>query len=175
MGDELVDVGWFRRRDLDQMVRIPRTLFLPVRISRTRIAYNAELWEKARMRVISKTRLREFWVTPKCGDSEGPLRAWHTHVSHKSVSWHSWSDVKAEYGSASLVGNCVVFNIGGNKYRLVTRILYPSQKVFILRCMTHAEYDEDTWKAGCGCYDPPPTKPAKETKTVPIKRKKRGE
>jgi mRNA interferase HigB len=76
------------------------------------------------------------------------------------------------FGSASLVGNCVVFNIGGNKYRLVTRILYPSQKVFVLRCMTHAEYDEDKWKVDCGCYDPPPAKPTKKIKTVPITRKK---
>ena len=64
--------------------------------------------------------------------------------------------MKAEFGTASLVGNCVVFNIGGNKYRLVTRILYPSQKVFILKVMTHEEYDEDTWKEECGCYSPPP-------------------
>ena len=122
------------------------------------------------MRVISKTRLRKFWETPGCEDSEGPLRAWHTHVSHKSVAWHSWADVKAEFGSASLVGHCVVFNIGGNKYRLVTRILYTSQKVFVLKMMTHAEYDDDKWKEDCGCYEPPP----KKIKRVTVKRKKRG-
>jgi len=130
------------------------------------------------MRVISKTRLREFWEAPGHQDSEGPLRAWHTHVSHKSVAWHSWADVKVEFGSASLIGNCVVFNIGGNKYRLVTRILYPSQKIFILKCMTHAEYDKDTWKAGCGCFEPP-SKPHKNIAAVtekanPMKRKYRG-
>ena len=131
------------------------------------------------MRVISKTRLREFWDLPACKDSEGPLRAWHSHVSHKSVSWHSWADVRAEFGSASRVGNCVVFNIGGNKYRLVTRILYPSQKVFALKCMTHAEYDEDKWKSDCGCYEPAPPKPGKGTKSTTeaakvVKRKNRG-
>lgn len=115
------------------------------------------------MRVISKTRLREFWKSPGFEDAEGPLRAWYTHVSHHSVAWQTWGDVKAEFGSASLVGNCVVFNIGGNKYRLVTRILYPSQKVFVLRCMTHSVYDEDSWKSTCGCYEPPPRKPAKRS------------
>ncbi len=85
------------------------------------------------MRIISKSRLREFWQTPGHKDAEGPLRAWHTHVSNKSVSWRSWGDVKQVFASASLIGDCVVFNIGGNKYRLVTRILYASQKVFILR------------------------------------------
>lgn len=59
------------------------------------------------------------------------------------------------FATASIVGNCTIFNIGGNKYRLVTRILFPSQKVFVLRVMTHAEYDDDRWKQDCGCYSPP--------------------
>jgi mRNA interferase HigB len=49
-----------------------------------------------------------------------------------------------------------VFNIGGNKYRLVTRVLYPSQKVFILRVMTHAQYDTEDWEEACGCFSRPP-------------------
>ena len=113
------------------------------------------------MRVISKARLKRFWESPGHRDAEGPLRAWYTHVNNRTVSWHSWGDVKAEFGSASLVGNCVVFNIGGNKYRLVTRVLYPSQKVFILKVMTHKEYDEDKWKEECGCFAPSP-KPKKK-------------
>lgn len=126
------------------------------------------------MRVISKARLREFWETPSHEDSEGPLRAWHTHISHKSVAWQSFAGVKAEFGTASLVGNCVVFNIGGNKYRLITRILYPSQKVFILKVMTHAEYDDDKWRESCGCFEPPPPKPSKKTKVRSVKKMKRG-
>jgi len=110
--------------------------------------------------VISKARLKQFWEIPGHEDSEGPLRAWYTHVSSRTVAWRSWGDVKAEFGTASLVGNCVVFNIGGNKYRLVTRVLYPSQKAFILRVMPHEEYDEDTWKEECGCFSPPPRKKA---------------
>lgn len=106
------------------------------------------------MRVISKARLRQFWVGHKY--AEGPLRAWYTHVDNRSVSWQSWADVKAEFASASIVGNCVIFNIGGNKYRLVTRILYPSQKIFVLKAMTHDVYDEDKWKEECGCYEVPP-------------------
>lgn len=109
------------------------------------------------MRVISKARLKEFWSQHE--DAEGPLRAWYAHVNSKTVSWQSWADVKADFATASIVGNCVVFNIGGNKYRLVTRILYPSQKVFVLKVMTHEEYDEDKWKQECGCYEPPPAPP----------------
>ena len=57
---------------------------------------------------------------------------------------------------ASTVGNCIVFNIAGNKYRLVTRILYRSQKVFILKVMSHTEYDNQNWKDECGCFAAPP-------------------
>jgi mRNA interferase HigB len=123
------------------------------------------------MRVISKSRLREFWDRPGRDDAEGPLRAWFTHVNSSSVSWQSWADVKADFASASIVGNCIVFNIGGNKYRLVIRVLYPSQKVFILKVMTHDEYDEDNWKKECGCYMPPP-EPTRKTR--PQRRKRNG-
>lgn len=129
------------------------------------------------MRVISKARLRLFWEQPGHEGAEGPLRAWYTHVNHRTVAWYSWAEVKAEFASASLVGNCVVFNIGGNKYRLVTRILYPSQKVFVLQVMTHADYDQDQWKEECGCYEPPPPKPTtkrpKPGTTRPPKQKRR--
>jgi mRNA interferase HigB len=112
--------------------------------------------EERGMRVISKSRLRQFWESAVGRAAEGPLRAWYGHVNSTSVCWHSWSDVKADFPMASLVGTCVVFNIGGNKFRLVTRILYRSQKVFVLKVMTHREYDDDKWKDECGCNEPPP-------------------
>lgn len=111
------------------------------------------------MRVISRARLRQFWERPGHDDAKGPLRAWYAHVSNKSVSWQSWGDVRACIASASIVGNCVVFNIGGNKYRLITRVLYPSQKVFVLKVMPHVEYDESNWKEECGCFERPPRGP----------------
>jgi mRNA interferase HigB len=109
------------------------------------------------MRVISKARLKQFWELPGHEDAEGPLQAWHTHVNSKTVSWQSWGDVKASFVSASVVSDCVVFNIGGNKYRMITRIRYTSQKVFVLKVMTHGEYDEDKWKGECGCVESPPS------------------
>jgi mRNA interferase HigB len=108
------------------------------------------------VRVISKTRLRRFWELPGRDDAEGPLRAWYTRVNNRTTAWESWADVKAEFASASSVGNCAVFNIGGNKYRLVVRIFYSSQKVYVLKVMTHKEYDRGKWKEECGCYAPPP-------------------
>ena len=108
------------------------------------------------MRVISKARLKQFWESPGHEDAEGPLRAWYTHANNKTVSWQSWANIRATFGNASIVGNCIVFNIGGNKYRLIARVLYVSQKVFVLKVMTHEEYDEDRWKAECGCFAPAP-------------------
>lgn len=125
------------------------------------------------MRVVSKARLREFWERPGRGDAEGPLCAWHSHVSSKSVRWGSWGDVKADFATASIVGNCAVFNIGGNKYRLVARILYASQKVFVFKVMTHAEYDENKWPEECGCFDSPPSK-SKNPKKIDVNSNGKG-
>jgi mRNA interferase HigB len=108
------------------------------------------------MRVISKSRLRKFQERLEFRDSETPLLAWYTHVSNKSIAWRNWADVKVSFGNADFFGNCVIFNIGGNKYRLVARILYPSQKVFILKVMSHKEYDKGNWKDQCGCRSNPP-------------------
>jgi mRNA interferase HigB len=124
------------------------------------------------MRVISKAQLRRFWEQPGHENAEGPLRAWHTHVNSKTVAWRSWPDLKADFATASIVGNCTVFNIGGNKYRLIARILFPSQKVFVLRVMTHREYDDNKWKEECGCYDPPPNPTIKRRRKRATKRPK---
>ena len=95
------------------------------------------------MRVISKARLMRFWEIPGRTDGEGPLRAWYTHVNSKTVAWHSWGDLKAAFRTASLVGNCVVFNIGGNKYRLIARVDFEEQLLVIQTVLTHQEYDRE--------------------------------
>ncbi len=123
------------------------------------------------MRVISQSRLKLFWSLPDRGDAEGPLRAWYTHVRNKRVAWRSWAEVKASFVTASIVGNCVVFNIGGNKFRLVTRILYASQKVFVLKVLTHADYDQNKWQGECGCFSPAPKK-ASAARLRQVKRRK---
>jgi mRNA interferase HigB len=64
--------------------------------------------------------------------------------------------VTDSFATASIVGGCIVFNIGGNKYRLICRIRYATSKVFILKVMTHREYDDDKWKDECGCFARPP-------------------
>src|SRR5260370_7293708 len=106
------------------------------------------------MRVISKARLKPFWNVPGHEDAEGPLRAWYTHVNSRTVSWQTWGDVKASFASASILGDCIVFNIGGNKYRLISRILYATRKVFVLKMISHGEYAPDQCNGDCACFPP---------------------
>lgn len=91
------------------------------------------------MRVIAKKRIRSFWS--RHPDAEGPLRAWYHEAS--KAEWRNGTDVKARYATASILKNGrVVFNIGGNKYRLVVSVNYPIRIVYIRFVGTHREYDE---------------------------------
>lgn len=93
------------------------------------------------MHIIAKRTLREFWEAPGHDDAEQPLKAWYAEAAH--ATWRTPVDVKAQYGSASIIGdNRVVFNIGGNKYRLVVKFHYNTGIGFIRFIGTHAEYDE---------------------------------
>jgi mRNA interferase HigB len=92
------------------------------------------------MRIISRKALRHFWEKSKYADSEQPLRAWFREASQ--ANWNSPAEIKAAYRSASFVGNDrVVFNIAGNKYRLVARINYAYGVIYIRFVGTHAQYD----------------------------------
>ncbi|SHJ68657.1 mRNA interferase HigB [Desulfatibacillum alkenivorans DSM 16219] len=91
-------------------------------------------------RIIARKTLREFWEEPGHEDAQGPLEAWFART--RQSQWDSPQDIKAEYGSASILKNGrVVFNIKGNKYRLVVKISYETKQVFIRFVGTHQEYD----------------------------------
>jgi mRNA interferase HigB len=94
------------------------------------------------MRIIAKRTLRQFWEThPRGAEAKAPLQVWHSTVA--GMDWAAPRDVKASYGDASILKNGrVVFNIGGNKFRLVVRINYPARIVFIRFVGTHGEYDD---------------------------------
>lgn len=120
------------------------------------------------MVVIALRRLREFWLAHP--DAETPLRAWYKIAL--SADWGKFADVQATLGNASSVGSCVVFNVAGNKYRLVARIRYQVRTVFVLRVMTHGEYDDQKlWQERCGCHKPPRPPRKSVPKTLPPKRR----
>ncbi|MGK5094270.1 type II toxin-antitoxin system HigB family toxin [Deltaproteobacteria bacterium TL4] len=93
------------------------------------------------MRVIAKRTLIEFWESdPKYKDAKSALEIWYKEAA-KSV-WKSPQDIKAQYRSASVLkSNRVVFNIAGNKYRLVVKINYPYGVIYIRFIGSHQQYD----------------------------------
>jgi mRNA interferase HigB len=91
------------------------------------------------MRVIARKTLREFWE--RHSDAKQALQAWYADVKH--ANWKSPTDIKSIYRNASFVANNrVVFNIKGNRYRLVVSIQYDYGIVYIRFVGTHQEYDQ---------------------------------
>lgn len=91
------------------------------------------------MQVIARRTLRQFWERhPQAG---GPLRAWFAVVSR--ARWRTSTDVKRQFGTTvDFVGdNRVIFDLGGNKYRLIVHVSYEFGRMLIKFIGTHAEYD----------------------------------
>jgi mRNA interferase HigB len=91
------------------------------------------------MRVIAKKHLTAYWV--KHPDAEQPLKAWYDEAT--KAQWLTPQEIKAQYGSASFVGNNrVVFNIKGNNHRLIVAVAYRFGALYIKFVGTHSEYDK---------------------------------
>lgn len=94
------------------------------------------------MHVISRKKLREFWAArPR---AQRPLEVWYKATD--KAEWKSFHDVKAAFPHADQFEDLVIFDIGGNKFRLIAAIHYNRKKVFVLRVLTHAEYSRGDWK-----------------------------
>lgn len=92
------------------------------------------------MRVIAKRSLKAFWQRQGCSDARAPLESWHEEALRGK--WSSPHSVKLHFATASIVGrHRVVFNIGGNKYRLVVEMQYRAGIAWVKFVGTHAEYD----------------------------------
>ena len=63
--------------------------------------------------------------------------------------WKNFEDVKKTFRATDIYGDCVIFDVGGNNYRLIAKINYETEQVSIKAVMTHAEYDKDKWKGDC--------------------------
>lgn len=97
------------------------------------------------MHVISKKRLKEFWDANP--DAQAELEDWFRTA--KRADWQNISEVRQTYRHADAVGRCTVFNIRQNRFRLVTKIEYRIQRLYIKAVLTHAEYDRGGWKRDC--------------------------
>lgn len=90
------------------------------------------------MNVVARRTLVEFWR--RRPTAQGPLSAWFEIA--RAAEWRTPNDIKAQFNSADFVGdNRVIFDVGGNKYRIVVRVSYRFKQVLIKFVGTHAEYD----------------------------------
>jgi mRNA interferase HigB len=99
------------------------------------------------LRIISKKRIIQFWT--KHPDAKQSLERWYK-IS-KSNIFSGFKSVRESFGNADQTKvasgqNVVIFNISGNKYRLIASIHYNSEMIFVLRIMPHSEYDDNKWK-----------------------------
>jgi len=94
------------------------------------------------MRVITNRRLLEFSAIHQ--DAGGPLQAWRKTM--ESTSFGSFAELREVFRSVDRVGDLHVFNIAGNKYRLITFLHFDRQLCYIKQVLTHTEYDKGAWK-----------------------------
>src|ERR1700730_2135033 len=94
------------------------------------------------MRIIKRGALEKFWR--EYPDAKPSLESWYAVV--RTADWKTPVGMKQVYPSADLVGRRTVFNIAGNKYRLIARVNYFAQRGIELALLTHSEYDEGAWK-----------------------------
>ena len=100
------------------------------------------------MRIIAKSALVKFWQNQVYKDSEQPLKEWYQEVS--KADWKSPNEVKAQFGNVSVIGNKrLVFNIAGNKYRLIVSVNFKYRCMYVCFLGTHKQYDkvnaEEVW------------------------------
>ena len=94
------------------------------------------------MHVISRKKLKE--AASRHSDLEAALDAWFRIA--KRALWQDLTDVRRTFATADAVERWTVFNIKGNKYRLITEINYRFRRIYIRHLLTHAEYDREKWK-----------------------------
>jgi mRNA interferase HigB len=91
------------------------------------------------VQIVSRKTLVAFWE--RHADARLPLEAWF--IAASKAEWKTPQDIRDQFGSADFVGdNRVIFNIGGNKYRLIVRVSYAYKAVMIKFVGTHREYDK---------------------------------
>jgi len=97
------------------------------------------------MHIISRKKILEF--IEKEPKSETALDEWYRRM--KGLKTANLVELRKTFPSADIVGNCLVFNVGGNKVRIVTKISFTKATVYMRFVLTHSEYDKEKWKSDC--------------------------
>ena len=94
------------------------------------------------MHIISRKMIRNFCeIHP---EAQTAMDRWYQLV--KKTDFESFTALKRLFSSADQVQNFIIFNVGGNKYRIITFIKYPAKQIYIRYILTHKEYDKEKWK-----------------------------
>jgi len=94
------------------------------------------------MHIITRKRLLDF--ARKYPSCKSGLETWYRIIKHSK--FNKFEELRKTFPSADQVGKFTVFNIGGNKARLITAVHYNTQRVYIRYVLTHADYDRNKWK-----------------------------
>jgi len=97
------------------------------------------------MRIITKKTLFKFSEVHPA--AKPPLERWLAIM--KTEAFNNFQELRKSFPNADKVGNCTVFNIGGNQFRLITAIHYNRQIIYLRQVLTHAEYDLNQWQEEC--------------------------
>ena len=94
------------------------------------------------MHIVSRKALREFWN--RHPESQQPLSRWYT-IAQKT-DFKDFNELRMTFPSADWVRGLIVFNIGGNRYRLIAAIHFNRRRVYIRHVLTHEDYNQGAWK-----------------------------
>ncbi len=97
------------------------------------------------MRIIIEKPIKEFWL--QHAEAEAAMKEWIKKV--KLVDWNNFSDVRKTFNHADIYKCCLIFDVGGNNYRIIAKIKYEFKIVYIRYVLTHNEYDQNKWQNDC--------------------------
>lgn len=94
------------------------------------------------MHIISRKALREFWK--RHPESQSPLSRWYTIV--RKTDFKDFNELRMTFPSADWVEGLIVFNIAGNRYRLIAAVHFNRGRIYIRHVLTHEDYDQGAWR-----------------------------
>ena len=101
--------------------------------------------QRVNMFIANYEVVRKF--AKKHARARSSLNTWY-HITLRA-QWTNLDDVRQTFRTADIYGDCTIFDIGGNNYRLIALIDYQTRQVYVTAVLTHAEYDREKWKSDC--------------------------
>lgn len=102
------------------------------------------------MRIITERKFKEFWESADGAERLRRQRAMNTWIAVvRKADWGNFSDIRQTFNHSDVYGTCTIFDVGGNKYRIVAKAAFGMKALFIRAVLTHAEYNRKDWQPDC--------------------------